>query len=65
MDDELLSVKELAGRLRYSPGYVYAMRRDGFSMPGGRASVRQAIGWLSDHPQFRANKPLGWQVVKG
>lgn len=55
--EELLSVKELAERLKYTARYVYAMRRDGFVMPGGRASVNDALQWLRENPHFRVNKP--------
>lgn len=44
--DELLSSKELAGRLKRSPSYVYAMRRQGFAMIAGRTTLRAAIFWL-------------------
>jgi len=36
--------------------YVYAMRKAGFEMAGDRATLPQAIDWLSDHPNFRRNK---------
>lgn len=54
--DELLSVKELAARLGYSERYIRAMKRDGFRMPGRRASVREALHWLEKHPDFRVNR---------
>lgn len=52
---ELLPVKELADRLQYSAGYVYAMRRAGFPMPARRASVQQALDWLQENPGFTKN----------
>lgn len=55
--DELLCVKELADRIKRTPRYVYAMKRDGFAMPGGLATVRQALDWLTDNPRFRVNAP--------
>lgn len=55
--DELLCVKELADRIKHTPRYVYAMKRDGFAMPGGLATVRQALDWLADHPGFKQNRP--------
>jgi len=51
--DELLSVKELADRLARNPRYVYAMKRDGFLMPGGRATLAGAIEWLGNNTGFR------------
>ena len=57
--DVLLSVKELAWELGRNPRYVYAMRRAGFVMPGGRATVNQALVWLVEHPGFRQNGVAG------
>ena len=54
--DERVCVKELAGRISYSVRYVRAMVRDGFPMPGKRASANDAFGWLGDHPDFCVNK---------
>jgi hypothetical protein len=59
---ELLSVKELADRLKYTPRYVYAMRRDGFEMPGNRASVQMALDWLRENPDFAVNRPKNEQA---
>lgn len=55
--DELLCVKELAERIKRTPRYIYAMKRDGFQMPGGLATVRQALDWLGNNPGFRQNSP--------
>ena len=44
--DGLLSVKDLACALRRSRTYVFAMKRCGFFMPGGRATLSQAVEWL-------------------
>jgi hypothetical protein len=57
--NELMSVKELAASLKRTPRYVQAMRRDGFIMPGNRATVNQALIWLSENPDFRQNRPSG------
>lgn len=59
MPDDLLSVKELAGRLRRCANYVWAMRRRGFPMPGGRATVGEARRWLRRNP-----KPMAAGVKK-
>lgn len=55
--DELLSVKELAGALKRTERYVRAMIRDGFLMPGWRATINQALRWLAENPGFRQNRP--------
>lgn len=54
--DELHSVKGLAGALKKSPGYIYDMKSEGFIMPGDRASLRMAISWLTNHPEFSRAK---------
>lgn len=47
---ELLTSKELAAQLKRSLDYVYAMRKAGFPMPGERATLADALAWLSDNP---------------
>jgi hypothetical protein len=54
--NELLSGKELAAALKRTPTYVSAMHREGFPMPGNRATVNQALIWLHEHPHFRQNR---------
>ncbi len=51
--DELLDRKGLATALLRSLSYVDAMTRDGFLMPGNRATLNQAILWLAENPNFR------------
>lgn len=50
--DELHDVKGLARGLKRAPSYVYAMTADGFRMAGQRASLRMAIQWLADRPDW-------------
>lgn len=47
--NELHDAKTLAIRLKRHSSFVYAMKQRGFKMPGGRASVNQALRWLSNH----------------
>lgn len=54
--NELLSIKELAGALKRSRGYIHAMKRAGFPMPGNRATVNHALRWLAENPSFRHRK---------
>jgi hypothetical protein len=54
MKSELLSIKELAGELNRGRNYVGAMVRQGFPMPGGRATVQAALDWLAIHPKPRS-----------
>lgn len=51
-----LNVKELAAALHRGRNYPAAMRRAGFPMPNGRASLHDAKHWLSEHPEFRVQK---------
>ncbi len=48
-----MTAKELAGELGRSVGYIYAMKRDGFPMPGGLASIKDVLQWLEKHPNPR------------
>lgn len=56
---EFLTVKELAAGLNRSAWYVYGMRKAGFRMPGGTASIEEAREWLRHHPHFRAKDSFG------
>lgn len=48
------SAKELASMMGRHITYVYAMKARGFLMPGGRASLSEARGWLVRNPAPRA-----------
>ncbi len=50
---KLLTCKELAFELNRNVSYVYAMRSAGFKMPAGRATISDAVTWLSHNPEFR------------
>jgi len=56
--DELLCAKELADRLGHSVDYIYAMKRDGFSMPAGRSTVYAALAHLEQFPAPRRRKKV-------
>jgi hypothetical protein len=45
-DVDLLTVQELAFCLRVADSYVYAMRRKGFPMPAGKATLAEARAWI-------------------
>lgn len=53
MSDELLTVCELAAKLKRAESYVWAMRRRGFRMIAGRAYLRDALSFLEKCPQPR------------
>lgn len=58
--EELLTVKELAYRLKRSESYVWAMRRAGFRMVGGRTTLTAALLFLTKVPKpwaFGRTKP--------
>jgi|GEM_PF-6806455 len=59
MKTELLTPKELAGMLKRNVSYVYAMRVRGFAMPGGRATLVDALSWLNSNPNPRKGEPRG------
>lgn len=50
IDEELLSAKELAAKLKRSTGYVKAMKRIGFRMIAGRTTLTAAIAFLAKNP---------------
>ena len=50
----LLNKGQLAARLGVNRGYVTAMIRHGFAMPGGRATVSWALDWLRANADFPA-----------
>lgn len=54
--EELLTSKELAYALKRSVTYVYAMRAQGFIMPGGRATLREAQSFLARNPAPRVKR---------
>jgi len=54
--EKLLTASELAYELRRSLKYVYAMRRRGFLMPGGTATVSEARAWLVRNPAPTAKR---------
>ncbi|MBN8249740.1 MAG: hypothetical protein J0L84_20155 [Verrucomicrobia bacterium] len=47
---ELLDIKGIAYALRRSRRYVDSMKRIGFPMPGGRATLADALAFLAEHP---------------
>jgi hypothetical protein len=56
--DKLLTIKELASELGRSRRYVTHMRRRGFLMPGGKATVAEARSWLVRNPPPCTRKEL-------
>jgi len=50
--NDLLYQKELAARIRKSRTFVCAMKKAGFEMPGGTATVEEARAWLRANPKF-------------
>lgn len=51
-DDTLLYADDLGPAIGKSRSYVYAMKKAGFKMPAGQASVVEAREWLNDRPGF-------------
>ena len=52
--EELLTTKELAAEMKRSEWYIRAMRKAGFPMPGGTATIEEARLWLVRRPDFNA-----------
>lgn len=50
---ELLNKSQLAERLGRSKGYVSAMCRAGFATPCGRTTLKSALQWMAENPDFR------------
>ena len=50
LEPQLLYASELATKLRRSEWYVYQMKKAGFEMPGGTATLSEAREWLSNTP---------------
>ena len=48
--EELLSIKELAQKLKRSESYIFAMKRAGFRMVAGRTTITAAIKFLAVCP---------------
>jgi hypothetical protein len=58
LHEELLPAKELAGKLRRSYHFVLQMKRRGFEMPGGTATLTEAREFLRANPQpFKKTRP--------
>lgn len=53
-DPRLWNVAELAAALGVSRDYILAMKRHGFPMPLGRASVPMAHDWLRENAHLLA-----------
>jgi hypothetical protein len=50
---DLLNKTQLAERLGRSKGYVSAMCRAGFQTPCGRTTLKSALLWMDQNPDFR------------
>jgi len=52
-EERPLSAKEIAARWGRRVNWVYAMKKDGLEMPGGRVTVSSVIAHLKLHPYPR------------
>jgi hypothetical protein len=55
-DRSLMNVKELSAALGRHRNYVSAMRRSGFQMPRGMATLADAEDWIRCHPSPRSKR---------
>lgn len=58
-DEELLTPKELAAKLKRARSYVTAMQRGGFRFVAGRTTLAIALEWLVENPYPRARARAG------
>ncbi len=58
-DNALLGAKQLAGALGRHRNYIDAMKRAGFIMPGGLATLAEARRWLARNPPPRSRRAFG------
>lgn len=56
MNEKLLFADDLAREMNRSRSYIYAMKAQGFQMPGGQATLSDARDWLTAHPEFSTTK---------
>ena len=56
MNEKLYYPDELAAELGRSRVYIYAMKKAGFVMPGGSATLEEAREWLRRNPHFRTTQ---------
>lgn len=54
--NRLIDQKGLAVALNRSRTFIAAMKARGFPMPGGRATIFQAVQWLIDNPNPRGRR---------
>ncbi len=59
-----LGVSELAAAIHRGRNYVGSMRRQGFPMPNGLATVADARHWLKEHPDFRVQKGASTKLLR-
>lgn len=66
-DPQLYTSKQLAEKLQRHINFVYGMRRSGFRMPGGTATLAEARAFLRGHPHPTARpngKPVKSRIVR-
>lgn len=65
MNEQYLTAKEIAGTFRRNVRWVYAMKRLGFSMPGGVATVSSVRQFLTQIPAPAAEEKRRFGSVAG
>lgn len=53
---KLLNASGLAKALGVPPNYITRMKHAGFPMPDGRATVKEALQWRRDNPNYHLPK---------
>jgi hypothetical protein len=60
---ELLNKSQLAKSLGRSKGYVSAMVKRGFTTPCGRTTLKAAMTWMAENPDFRVADAYGPKIT--
>lgn len=56
LEGKPLTIKELAAAFRRNRTYIQAMKRNGFVMIDGKATVAEAKAWLARNPPPRSQR---------
>ena len=51
-DITLLNATQLANVLGVNNNYITRMKQSGFTMPGGRCTVQDALDWRNANPKY-------------
>ena len=61
---QFYSAKQLARIFNRNVSWIYAAKRHGFLMPGGRATVEAFVLWLTENPNPRRHGSKRQQMAE-